>query len=103
VASSSPAQVVSPQEPPLGARHAPPPLQTPPQTPVPAHSLSGSSPFGTKTQLPSWPGTSHARQTAAQGWLQHTPSTQLPDAQPPAEVHATPLPGSGWQAPARQV
>jgi hypothetical protein len=77
-------------------RQLPAPLQTPSprQTPVPwvPHSLSGSAPLGTKSQMPSTPepffAAVHALHVSVHTALQQIPSAQKPEVQSAPAVHA---------------
>jgi hypothetical protein len=64
---------------------------------------SGSVPAAYGVQPPSKPGTLHASQAPLQAPLQHTPSTQRPDAQSEPWPHARPLPLGPLQVPPVQV
>ena len=61
-----------------GKRHAEAPLHTPPQVPVPAHSLSGSAASAMGLHWPAVGAMSHREQVPAHEFSQHTPSTQNP-------------------------
>jgi hypothetical protein len=67
------------------------------------HSAAGSVPAASAVQPPSSPGTLQAWQVPVQAALQHTPSTQNPDAQSEAWAHASPLPLGPLQLPASQL
>jgi hypothetical protein len=73
-------------------------LQLAPQVPLPPHAERGVAPvaFGcagpdTAMQVPTEPETSHAWHCPPQPLLQHTPSTQLPDAHSPAAAQVVPF------------
>ena len=81
-----------------GEAQAPAPLQV--KAP---HSLPGSVPGASAVQPPSSPGTLQAWQVPVQAALQHTPSTQKPEAQSAPAAQERPLPFGPLQLPASQV
>jgi hypothetical protein len=76
------------------------PSQEAPQTPLPPQAVRpGAAAPVTSEQVPSLPGSAHEEQDPSQAELQHTPSTQKPEAQSVASLQATPRPMMGTQAP----
>jgi hypothetical protein len=77
------------------SRHAPPPSQVPsvPQVeaPLSAHWPSGSSPAGTRTQVPAVPVIPHDRQLPVQAVRQQVPCSQKPLEHSVAPVQVAPL------------
>ena len=67
------------------------------------HSLPGSVPAASAVQPPTSPGTLQALQVPSQALLQHTPSTQKPEAQSEAAAQASPSPFGPLQLPASQL
>ncbi len=80
------------------------PLHVPPQA-LPSEAQAGLPPTGapdTATHAPTLPATLQDSHCPAQLELQHTPSTQFPEAHASATVQAVPLTPRGVQVPALQ-
>jgi hypothetical protein len=69
---------------------APLPSQLPVQVPLPTHSLAGSSPAETGTQVPALPARLQATQVPSQAPSQQTPSAQNPDSHSAAALQLAP-------------
>jgi hypothetical protein len=80
------------------------PSQLPAQT-VPSLAHAWREPTGAPTtgmQLPSLPATLHASHWPVHGSVQHTPSTQIPDAHSALVLQAVPAPFLSLQTPPEQ-